>query len=286
MTLVDAGRFHRLGFAVADASAAASWCEQMLGSTPVVGMGQGEGDSAVNEVDGADTKMQWLGGMPLLLLGAAGDAGPVAAFIERYGPSVHSLAWEIDDMWSVEHLLTDREIRIAGVNVPGRHFFMHPRDTRGLLMEWTDTQITGDWRDGHPVPVEGGGAVDVAGIAWVTGVVQDADESAAFLTELAGATAVDDNPRGSDRLEHTRDLRIGDLTVRLVTPRSDESLFAAALSRGPRWHSAALRVAKLDDALGALEREGVKTRDRTGATAWTDPADTHGITLEWTDTTA
>jgi catechol 2,3-dioxygenase-like lactoylglutathione lyase family enzyme len=286
MTIVDAGRFHRLAFGVADAAAAAAWCEQVLGTTPVVGMGQGEDDRAVNDVDGADTRMQWLGGMPLLLLGAADTAGPVAAFIERYGPSVHSLAWEIDDMWSLEHRLTEREIRITGVNVPGRHFFMHPRDTRGLLIEWTDTHITGDWRDGDPVPVQGTGAVEVTGIAWVTGVVEDVEESAAFLTELTGATTVGDNPPGNDRLEHTRDVRIGDLTVRLVSPRSDESSFAATLSRGPRWHSAALRVAHLDDALAALEGAGVKVLDQTGATAWTEPADTHGIALEWTDATA
>jgi methylmalonyl-CoA/ethylmalonyl-CoA epimerase len=283
MSLVEAGRFHRLAFGVANAGAASAWFERILGTTPVVGMGQGDADRAVNAVDGADTRMQWLGGMPLLLLGAADPGGPVAAFIARYGSGVHSLAWEIEDMWSLEHLLTEREIRISGVNIPGRHFFMHPRDTRGLLMEWTDTHIAGDWRDGNPLPVGGGGAVDVAGIAWVTGVVEDADESTAFLAELTGATPVDDNPRGSERLEHTRDVLIGDLSVRLVSPRSDESSFASTLSRGPRWHSAALRVADLDDALAALEREGIKVLDHTGATAWTDPADTQGVALEWTD---
>jgi catechol 2,3-dioxygenase-like lactoylglutathione lyase family enzyme len=286
MSVVDAGRFHRLAFGVADATAASAWFERMLGTTPVVGMGQGETDRAVNEVDGADTRMQWLGGMPLLLLGAADAAGPVAAFIQRYGPSVHSLAWEIDDMWSLEHRLIEREIRITGVNIPGRHFFMHPRDTRGLLIEWTDTHITGDWRDGNPLPGEGGGAVDVDGIAWVTGVVEDVDDTAAFLSDLAGATPVDGNPLATNALERIRDVLVGDLTVRLVSPRSDESMFAAALSRGPRWHSAALRVARLDDALVALEREGVKVLSRSGATAWTDPADTHGIALEWTDATA
>jgi len=199
---------------------------------------------------------------------------------------VHSLAWEIEDMWSLEHLLAEREIRITGVNIPGRHFFMHPQDTQGLLIEWTDTHVAGDWRDGNPVPVEGGGAVGVAGIAWVTGVVKDVDESAAFFTELAGATAVDGNPRGSDRLEQTRDVLIGDLTVRLVSPRSDESRFSSTVSRGPRWHSVALRVTNLDDGLSALEREGIKVLDHRGATAWTDPADTQGVALEWTDTIA
>jgi hypothetical protein len=90
MSIVDAGRFHRLGFGVVDAGAASAWFERMLGTTPVVGMGQGNTVRAVNEVDGADTTMQWLGGMPLLLLGAADARGPVAAFIARYGLSVHT----------------------------------------------------------------------------------------------------------------------------------------------------------------------------------------------------
>jgi hypothetical protein len=285
MSIVDAGRVHRLAFGVADATAAAEWCGRMLGTTPVIGMDQGSG-GAVGQIEGADTRMQWLGGLPLLLLGAAGDAGPVAGFIARYGPSVHSLAWEVDDLWSVEHFLTDREIRIRGVDVAARHFFMHPRDTQGLLMEWCDAPIRSDWRDGNSVLEEGGGVVDLAGIAWVTGVVEDAEAAAAFLVELAGATPVHGSSAESNPLEDVRDLRIGDITVRLVTPRSDESIFATALSLGPRWHSTALRVANLDDALGALEREGVKVLDRAGVTAWTDPADTHGITLEWTDAIA
>jgi hypothetical protein len=76
MSIVDAGCFHRLGFGVVDAGAASAWFERMLGTTPVVGMGQGNTVRAVNEVDGADTTMQWLGACRCCCSGRPMPGGP------------------------------------------------------------------------------------------------------------------------------------------------------------------------------------------------------------------
>jgi hypothetical protein len=186
-------------------------------------------------------------------------------------------------MWTVEHVLDQAGYHITGVNIPGRHFFMHPRDTDGVLLEWTDTSIGGDPRRGNPDPGEGGGVVDVTGIAWVTAVVADADATAARLTEMAAATPVTGNPTGDPAAERTIDLAVHDVTVRLVTPRSDASRFHPVLERAPRLWSYTARVPDLDAALAALESDGIKTLGRQGAVAWTDPATTLGVPMEWTD---
>ncbi|CAM5230220.1 hypothetical protein SALBM311S_07126 [Streptomyces alboniger] len=44
-----------------------------------------------------------------------------------------------------------------------------------------------------------------------------------------------------------------------------------------------LVVDELDTALGQLEDEGVTVVERAGPQAWTDPASTLGLPLEWID---
>lgn len=286
MALVQPGFFHRLGLVVDDPDAAGRWYERVMGCTPVRGSERPHQDVPVANVldlDGATSKMFWHGGLPLILLGAATPDGPVGRFMARWGAGLHSVAWEIDDMWTVEHLLRQRDIRITGVNVPGRHFFMHPADTDGVLMEWTDTSISGDPRRGHPVPVESDGVVGgVGGIAWITAVVADADATAERLADLAAGQPVTGNPKAREAVERTVDVGVGDVTVRLITPRSDASRHMRVLQRGPRLWSYAVRVPDLTTALAGLADEGVKVLDRAGDIAWTDPATTLGIPIEWT----
>jgi catechol 2,3-dioxygenase-like lactoylglutathione lyase family enzyme len=279
--------FHRLGLVVDDLAAADSWYRRVMGCKPVSGSERPHQDIPVANVldlDGATSRMLWHGGLPLILLGAATPDGPVGRLLARWGAGMHSVAWEIDDMWTVEHLLRQCDIRIVGVNIPGRHFFMHPADTDGVLMEWTDTLITGDPRRGHPAPAESAGIVGgVRGIAWITAVVADADATAERLGDMAAAQPVTGNPTASQSVERTIDVRVGDVTLRLITPRSKASRYMSVLQRGPRLWSYAVRVPDLGAAVTGLAEAGIKVLDRTGALAWTDPATTLGIPIEWTD---
>jgi methylmalonyl-CoA/ethylmalonyl-CoA epimerase len=290
MALVAPGLFHRLGIAVDDVGGAAAWFRRVMGSVPVAGTERPFQETPVGgtlEQEGATAGMLWHGGLPLLLLGAATPASPIGRHITRWGTGMHSVAWEIEDMWSAEHLLRLRDIRITGVNVPGRHFFMHPADTHGVLIEWTDTRIVGDPRRGHQGPAEGPGVVGgVQGIAWVTAVVADADATASLLVDLMGSKSVTGNPAGDKGVEHTVDLAVGDVTLRLVTPRTDASRYMPALAAGSRLWSYAVSVPDLDHALEGLESAGVKVLDRAGPIAWTDPATTAGIPIQWTDAPA
>src|ERR1700730_17287310 len=261
MALVQPGSLHRLALAVDDAGAANEWFKTILGAGPVTIRRQRAEASSGGEADleGTDTRLFRLGGYPFILLSKGKPGGPVANFLTRYGPGVHSLAWEVDDMWVVQNLLRERDIRLGAVNIPGRHFFMHPKDTHGVLMEWTDDTFG----ENGPRDGEGGGAIDVVGLAWVTAVVADAEATAAFLTDLA-------------------DVTVGDMTLRLITPRTSESRYAGVFEGGPRLCSFALRVADLDTAVAALAAAGGSTVHREGALVATEPAATFGVPMEWT----
>lgn len=285
--LVQPGLFHRLGLAVEDAAAAHDWYERVMGSVRVAGTIRPHQERPIADTlsqEGADARLLWHGGLPLILLGASRPDGPVGRHIARWGTGLHSVAWEIPDMWTVDHLLRQRDIRVTGVNLPGRHFFMHPGDTHGVLIEWTDTSIVGDPRRGDQRPPETPGVVGgVQGIAWITAVVADADATAALLVDIADGKLVTGYPAAAVGVERTVDVQVGDVVMRLITPRSDASRHVAALDIGPRLWSYAVRVPDLDAALTGLEGAGVKVLGRMGPVAWTDPATTVGIPIEWTD---
>jgi catechol 2,3-dioxygenase-like lactoylglutathione lyase family enzyme len=279
VALIQPRNFHRLALAVDDVQVAAAWLQRLLGAVPIAGRpGPGrEGDGAqrqnVGRLAGTDTLLLWVGGYPFILL----TGGAVARFLERHGPGVQSFAWEVDDNWEVEHIVRDRGIDVISVNIAGRFFFMHPRDTHGLLMEWCDGRMPRASLPGKT----GGGVVDINGLAWASGVVVDADATADWMAALMQTKVVEGNPTGPPELEHTVDLQVGDITIRLVTPVSADSRYAAALQSGPGVYSFALRVADLDAALTTLSREGVRTAYRTEGLAATDPTTTLGLRLEW-----
>ncbi len=279
MALIEPGYLHRLALAVDDAATAHEWFTRVLGAGALNSDRHPDDIRSGGEADleGTDVRLFRLGGYSVILLSKGTPGGPVAKFIERYGPGVHSLAWEVDDMWSAQNLLMERGIRLGAVNIPGRHFFMHPKDTRGVLMEWTDDSFGGNERRSD----EGGGRVDVEGLAWVTATVADAESTAAFLTDLADASPVSGNAQGPPEREVTIDLEVGDMTLRLVTPLSSESPYSLE-GEGSRLCSFALRVADLDDALAELEATGIPTLRRESGLAATDPKATFGLPIEWT----
>ncbi len=283
MGLIEAGRLHRVALAVADAGVAEKWFEQTLGAGPLGTDRKGQpGDTPstarVDDLEGTDTRLFRLGGYPIILLSKGAPGGPVAKFLDRYGPGVHSLAWEVSDMWTTQNLLIRNDIGIGAVNIPGRHFFMHPRDTHSLLLEWTDDSFGANSRR----PDEGGGAIDVDRVAWVTAAVPDAEETAAFLADLCGAKEVHGNPRGPDQQDLIVDTEVGDVTIRLVTPRSPESPYSSVFSRAPGLCALALQVPDLGTAVQTLGDLEVPIRYQSDGLVATDPSATFGIPLEWT----
>jgi hypothetical protein len=256
---VEPGRFHRLGIAINEGDGdPATWFADVLGA--------GVQPSFAEPGDEHLTTMVALGDMQFAVFAAPGPEGMIGRFVERYGAGLHSLAWRVDDMWVTENILRARGITITGTNIDARHFFMHPRETFGILIEWTD--------QGQEIL----GSDARAELAWITSVVRDLGSAVAFFEDICAATRVVGLPAGPAAVEETTDLAIGDVVIRLVSPRSDESRFAPFLAQvGERLHSFALRV----DDLAFPSDAGLPLADRDDARVWTDPAATLGLRIEW-----
>ena len=68
--------------------------------------------------------------------------GPVARFIERHGEAVHHICFEVEDLQDKLDLLAARGVELVDTvprqGVSGQIAFLHPRSTRGVLIELVD----------------------------------------------------------------------------------------------------------------------------------------------------
>jgi hypothetical protein len=234
---------------------------------------------------GATAEVLWVGPSPLAVFVPAGERSPLTGFLSRYGPGIHSVAWSVDDIWTVESLLRRHGVRITGTDIEGRHMFMHPKDSAGILIEWTDTDFAEDPRHrADPIgPTEG--TVPVRGLAWVTAVVRDIDTSVGVLSTLMDVEVGAPRP-GDFAGELTADLQIFDLVLRLASPQAPDSRWAQFLEEGgERLASLAWSVDDLAATEERLRQAGIRVTERAGGVLVTDPADTLGLRMEWTQAT-
>ena len=83
-----------------------------------------------------------IGGSQLEFIQPTDPEGGVARFIERRGESVHHIAFEVDDLQASLDALNEHGVRTID-NAPreglsGMIGFIHPRSTRGVLIELVD----------------------------------------------------------------------------------------------------------------------------------------------------
>jgi hypothetical protein len=271
--LSDPGNCHRIALAVHDVDGTVDQWRRVFGAAVMV-------DRIHDDLDGSDMGIVWMGDIPFLALGAADPQGVVGRWIAKNGPGVQSLAWEVPDMWAAQNSLQQVGIGITGVHIEGRHFFMYPRDTFGLLLELTDDRLPGDPRNAG-VPTGGGdGLVQVSHVAHVTAVVVDLEPVATLLENLFGAPP---RPVGVEGPEAVADFSIGDLTLRVVAPFDDSSAWYEVVAGGRgTLHSVALAV-EMATAVAGLEVAGIGIARTERGTLWLDPTDTFGIRLQLVD---
>ena len=92
------------------------------------------------EDQGVEEAMLPLGESYLQLLGATGPDTTVGKFLERRGPGLHHIAYEVDDLEGALADLKAKGVRLIDETPRkgGRgHMvaFVHPRDNHGLLVE-------------------------------------------------------------------------------------------------------------------------------------------------------
>ena len=278
--VAEAGSCHRIALAVEDLEAATRWFQDMLGAVLMPVEEQANGVGVDLENDGALLTILWLKNVPIVLLASTDPDGNLGRFLASNGPGVQSLAWEIPDMWRTENLLRAAGVRIVGTDIPGRHFFMHPRDSEGLLLEYTDDKLPGDPRLGAP-RVDAQGALPVDAVASVTAIVDDLDAAVECLRYSFAAVVEPSHSGTFGADEDGVAVRIGDMTLRLVRPLSDASHYARRGNN--RYHSMALAVEDLDALQARLGELGIRVARSDEGSVWTERADTLGVQLQFVD---
>jgi catechol 2,3-dioxygenase-like lactoylglutathione lyase family enzyme len=266
----EPGNCHRIALAVHDGRGAFEQWRRVFGAGVMF-------DHVHDDLDGSDMGMVWMGDVPFLTLASSDSDGLVGRWLARNGPGVQSLAWEVPDMWSSQNYLQQLGITITGVHVPGRHFFLHPRDTFGLMLELTDDRLPGDPRHGLSPTGGGDGLVPVSGVAHVTAVVVDLEPVSALFATIFG---VEPQPVGTDGPDTIADFAIGDLVLRVVAPQDESSGWHGFVAGGRGMlHSVALAV-DLDAAPAGLAAAGIGVAREEPDALWLDPADTFGVRYE------
>ena len=82
------------------------------------------------------------------LLEATSESSPVARYIERSGPGVHHITFEVDDLDAALQVLRDAGVEIIGDGArPGadgqRVAFLHPKAAGGVLVELCEASAEG-----------------------------------------------------------------------------------------------------------------------------------------------
>ena len=186
----------------------------------------GDGDAP-----GAAPKME--------LLEATRDDSPVAGFIDRRGPGLHHLAFEVADLEAEMARVRALGIRLlADAPRPGadgkRIVFLHPKDTAGVLVELVES--VRPHRRWHQV--------DVAGDRLAVGV--SGPEDGPPLVVLHGAL-------GSTELETDRLVRVWERTARVYALDFRGHGRSGPLSAEvPRWETF------VTDAITATEHFGLE----------------------------
>ena len=146
-----------LGIAVADASEAVALFERLLGAKPYkIEAVEHEGVRTYFIGDGGEA-----GASPKLeLLEALHPESPVAGFLEKRGPGLHHIAFEVDDIEAEMTRLASLGFRLLAdepkLGADGKQIaFLHPKSTAGVLVELCQsvevapTQLTIPFKDGN-----------------------------------------------------------------------------------------------------------------------------------------
>jgi methylmalonyl-CoA/ethylmalonyl-CoA epimerase len=129
---VEAERIHHLGLAVRDLDEAVETYERLFG-------GRLEHRDVLPD-QGVEAAAVRIGASRLELLAATGADTPVGRFLERRGPGMHHVAYEVDDVGTALAGLATAGVQLID-RVPRRGLFglqvafVHPDAVHGVLTE-------------------------------------------------------------------------------------------------------------------------------------------------------
>jgi catechol 2,3-dioxygenase-like lactoylglutathione lyase family enzyme len=129
-------RLNALTAAVRDVDAASAFLSSLLGAAPLH-EGEREGVGRI--------ACFWLGDTVLEIAEPSAGDGPVAAYIEQYGPRMLSLVWQVADVEAAATHLAGQGVRVVPGDLEG-WIAIDPRDNYGVLWQFTEDAQPGDPR--------------------------------------------------------------------------------------------------------------------------------------------
>lgn len=219
----------------------------------------------LEEPVGRDGGMTWIGDNSIEIGAPFGEGSSVAAFVERLGGGMHSVAVQVEDVPATLTRLAPLGVEVAARIAPDL-VFTRPGGTAGLVFEWSSHVQPDDPRFGAPVPpfvVEP--VVNVERMAFVGALVREPAADAERLAEVLDAELVTYDHGDAVDVPH-RALDLGDCMLALYPIPPDEAtsraVWGGAYGR-PRCLALGLSVADQRVAERALAAAGIGVHHRT-----------------------
>lgn len=213
---------------------------------------------------GRDGGMTWIGDNSIEIGAPYGEGSSVAAFVERFGGGMHSVAVQVDDLAA-----TLRRVEPLGVEVAARIgpdiVFTRPGATAGIVFEWGSHVQDDDPRFGAPaLPYVEPPVVAVERMAFVAALVRDPAAAVRRLAEVLDTPMVEYGDQLDADVPHAA-LDLGDCMLALYPVPPDAATSRAVwgdVHERPRCVALALSVADQRVAERALAAEGVNVHHR------------------------
>jgi len=148
-------RLEHIGIAVRDVTAARSAFAKLLGSEPY--------KVETVESENVVTHFLWADGVKIELLEATSSDSVIQQFLDKRGEGLHHLAFNVDDIDVATRSLSEAGFVVIGDSPKGgadgnRIFFIHPKDTHGVLIECCEQSESGP----SPVALEHRDGIEIA----------------------------------------------------------------------------------------------------------------------------
>lgn len=223
---------------------------------------------------GRDGGMTWLGDNSIEIGAPFGEGSSVAAFVERLGGGMHSVAVQVPDLAATLARLAPLGVEVSS-RIGPEIVFTRSAGTAGLVLEWASHVQDDDPRWGAPVPpFADAPVVDVEHMAFVGAVVRDPAADGERLAEVLDTRLLVLDAGGAPDAPH-RALDLGDCMLALYPippdPATSRAVWGAVCDR-PRCLALGMTVADQANAERALGDAGVRVhhRDRDGRSVLVD----------------
>jgi methylmalonyl-CoA/ethylmalonyl-CoA epimerase len=227
--------------------------------------------------------MTWIGDNSIEVAEPIVPGHAAARFLERFGPGLHSCAFQVEDLDATIAHLEGNGVRV-GVRPSTGFCFTDPRTTGGLLFEWSDFTVPEDPRTGAPEPpyiVDP--VLDVTTHAFIGAVLPDPIAWAETFGEPLGLTEAFRHP-GAAGSEPVVGLAAPDCMLALfrLPDGAGAQVWGAHHTRS-RCHVLGLGVPSLELARASLAVAGVPVLRGTEWSIIVDPRATGEVPLMLVD---